>query len=344
MNRDASAKEPSGQHVSDAFHLGDFFIDNTADQEVDGKPNPAWDINEHLSRLVKILTHSELVRPEIGETAMHHAQSARMRSACLSRQVGAALVDKAGNLVSTGTNEVPRAGGGVYGESFDVERDDARCAMHLEEDDRFCRNTRTQNEIVEELISSVEELKVLSGERRAALARELKRTQIGGLIEFSRAVHAEMDAILSAARTGVSPVGTRLFVTTFPCHYCARHIVSAGIDEVQYIEPYPKSRALKLHPDAIKVDSTGWSAPSESGTHVLFRPFSGVAPRMYKRAFMKDRSLKDDHSGKMEIGEPEWGEPWHLAKIGYPELEAELTKEKEEEPECSEKIPPTATR
>ena len=43
-----------------------------------------------------------------------------MRSACLSRQVGCALMDSAGTLIATGTNEAPRAGGGVYGETFEL--------------------------------------------------------------------------------------------------------------------------------------------------------------------------------------------------------------------------------
>jgi tRNA(Arg) A34 adenosine deaminase TadA len=102
-----------------------------------------------------------------------------------------------------------------------------------------------------------------------------------------------MDAVLSAGREGISTVGGRLFVTTFPCHYCARHIVSAGIYEVQFIEPYPKSKALGLHPDAIQVDIADWKPPSEGGTKVLFRPFVGVSPKLYQRAFLKDRDLKD---------------------------------------------------
>jgi deoxycytidylate deaminase len=58
----------------------------------------------------------------MAETAMSHADGAARRSACLSRQVGAALVDARGGLVSTGANEVPRAGGGVYGERPDERK------------------------------------------------------------------------------------------------------------------------------------------------------------------------------------------------------------------------------
>ncbi len=127
-----------------------------------------------------------------------------------------------------------------------------------------------------------------------------------------------MDALLSAGRVGTSPVGGRLYVSTFPCHYCARHIVAAGIDEVQYIEPYPKSRALHLHCDSITTEEEGWVPPSRwsdkeakdgqsKPPKVLFRPFVGVAPRMYERVFLKDRDYKDKLTGDFKIGEPDWG-------------------------------------
>jgi deoxycytidylate deaminase len=328
MKRDADASEKHGQHVGDAFHLSDYFIDNTVDRlKKDGSANSEWDVTEKLSRLVKIVTHSQLVRPLIAETAMYHAAGTQMQSACLSRQVGAAVVDINGNLIATGTNEAPKAGGGVYGESFKAGEMDSRCAMFSSEAERFCRNTVEQNRIIDELIEEIPELKSLAGERKRQLSTDLRKTRIGSLLEFSRAVHAEMDALLSAAREAVSLVGTRIFVTTFPCHYCARHIVSAGVDEVQYIEPYPKSQALNLHKDAIVVEHSGWVPPSQGGTHVLFRPFSGVAPILYKRAFLKYRDLKDNRTGKMIIKAPEWGTPWHLSKISYLDVEAELCEE-----------------
>jgi tRNA(Arg) A34 adenosine deaminase TadA len=161
----------------------------------------------------------------------------------------------------------------------------------------------------------------------AAATAEVRRSRIGSLLEFSRAVHAEMDALLNAARCGRSTRATRMFVSTFPCHYCARHIVAAGVDEVQYIEPYPKSQAFKLHDDSITADAAGWTAPSVRGTHVLFRPFSGIAPRMYVRAFTKDRNLKDDNTGVMKIGDPAWGSTFDLTRVSYAELEALLSRE-----------------
>ncbi|MFV1976985.1 MAG: anti-phage dCTP deaminase [Candidatus Scalindua sp.] len=327
MKRDAKAGDTFGQRVSDAFHLADYFVDNTVSRVLDNNdPNEDWDINEKLSRLIKIVTHSEIMRPLISETAMHHAYGAKMRSACLSRQVGAALIDSNGNVLATGTNEVPKAGGGVYGESFNVDEKDHRCAFRPSQSQRKCSNTSEQNKIIDKLIASVPELTSTSPTRKEELKSKLRESPIGGLLEFSRAVHAEMDALLSAARAGSTSVGSRLFVTTFPCHYCARHIVSAGVDEVQYIEPYPKSQALGLHNDSIQVEHSNWVEPSQGGDRVLFRPFSGVAPRMYRRAFLKDRDLKNNETGELCITEPDWGSKWHLRGISYIQLESELLK------------------
>lgn len=320
LTRDEDAPQKYGQHVSDTFHEADFFVDNSIDA---GDNLAITGMNDQLRRFVNMMTQNKIVRPTISETAMHQARSAQMRSACLSRQVGAALVDTRGNIVATGTNDVPRAGGGLYGETFNLEIDgDERCAFR---ETVFCSSNQQQNSIVNELIDSFPEL--AEGKEKSEVVKKLRNTRLGGLIEFSRAVHAEMDAILSASISGTSPRGCRMYVTTYPCHYCARHIVAAGIDEVQFIEPYPKSKATDLHHDSISTESTNWLPPSEGGSHVLFRPFVGVAPRLYRRVFLKDRSYKDKTTGEFAYGEPAWGRPSEAYKVPYSAMETELALE-----------------
>jgi len=333
MDRDANAKEKYGQHVADAFHLSDFFLDNSENRtDENGNSNRDWDINDKLSRLVKLVRRSSLLRPTVEETAMYHAYAAKMKSACLSRQVGAAVIDFRSNLIATGTNEAPKGGGGLY---VDGDAPDFRCAYHKE--GQYCRNTREQTEIIAELFK-IEELTNLDPKRKAEIERIWRKSRIGGLLEFSRAVHAEMDAIVSAARTGNSLVGARLFVTTYPCHYCARHIVAAGIDEVQFIEPYPKSRTLLLHSDSVTLERSRWLAPSKmvddkddktvqnTSTkikRVLFRPFTGIAPRRYEDAFLKLSELKDQQ-GNMVISDHEWLQPWDILHQSYVQAELKL--------------------
>lgn len=338
MKRDEDADISHGQKVTDTFHLADYFVDNSPERFEDEKkksPNPRWDIPGQLGRLVDLLTYGKIIRPTASETGMFHAYGAKMRSACLSRQVGAALLDVKGNILSTGTNEVPQAGGGVYGGSFadfdgSDEAHDDRCAVG----NGYCSSNRNQAAIIEQIIDAIPQLKLV--ENRSDLAKQLKKTPIGKILEFSRAVHAEMDALLSAARTGASTVGTRLFVTTYPCHYCARHIVSAGVDEVQYIEPYPKSQALSLHGDAITGSVENWIPPSFNARNnesskktkpkVLFRPFTGVAPRLYRQAFLKNRKLKNDF-GDMEIYPADSASG--LLKLSYRDVENALLNREE---------------
>lgn len=330
MSRDADSHIPHGQLVADTFFLSDFFVDNSEPRfnvvgKVD-KPNPNWLVLEDLSRLVDIVAHNKIVRPSLSETAMYHAHGARMRSACLSRQVGAALVDRTGEVVSTGCNEVPKAGGGVY----DGEHgEDYRCAFH----NKYCSSVREQNRIIDEIINVFPELQ--NGNPEDIKSR-LRKSPLGGLLEFSRAVHAEMDALLSASRKGISTVACKLFVTTYPCHYCARHLIAAGVDEVQYIEPYPKSLATSLHDDAILSGRTGvypsvivaqhlaGAADNAAQPKVRFSPFTGVSPRLYRRAFMKERSLKDKNTGDMLLGEAVWGGSMSIRRISYVELEVKM--------------------
>lgn len=342
MRSDAHAPPRHGQRVSQAFYLADFFLDNTAERRP-REMNPDWPIPDQLRRLIQMIRHSSIMRPEPHETAMYFAHGAALRSACLSRQVGAALLDAQGNLIATGTNDVPRAGGGLYGAEFAPTSAgtqtpamplDGRCAYDSQSE-KYCRNTREQNKIIDDLIDRIPELKQAAndGVRAATLRTDLRQSRIGSLLEFSRAVHAEMEALMAACRQGISTLGSRMFVTTEPCHPCTRHLLSAGVDEVQYIEPYPKSLALQLHGDAITQKAKGWLPPSQAraahdpSPKMLFRPFVGVAPRLYARAFLKDRELKDDQTGDLKMGAPAWGSPWKVSRVSYAALEAKLCKE-----------------
>jgi deoxycytidylate deaminase len=305
IERDQDSGLKHGQKVAATFEHADYFVDTSPTLRDPTGPDTdidAWPVTAELGRFFDLIQGTRpMLRPTDAEQAMYHAYAARLGSACLSRQVGAALVDRDGQLLATGCNEVPRAGGGLYGQGEDhpAERERGRCFSLR----GFCSNTRHRNGIIDEVMRLFEEEKVVlpaEGPGREAIRDRLRRSSIGQLIEFSRSVHAEMDALMSAARKGISTVGARLFVTTFPCHNCARHIVAAGIDEVYFIEPYLKSKALLLHDDAVTQSAEGWEPPSMArrrgamGPHrVLFRPYTGAAPRLAHRAFVKDGEVKD---------------------------------------------------
>ena len=53
-----------------------------------------------------------------------------------------------------------------------------------------------------------------------------------------RTVHAEMNAIISAAKEGISINGSVAYVTCKPCLSCAKALYSAGVDKVYFKEDY----------------------------------------------------------------------------------------------------------
>src|SRR5205809_883474 len=132
-----------------------------------------------------------------------------------------------------------------------------------------------------------------------SLLPALKGTQFMGIGEFSRPVHAEMAALIDSARRGVAVQGLSMYVTTFPCHNCAKHIIAAGIRQVVYLEPYPKSKAKLLHGAEIELEPKG----SPIDDRVAFYPYSGIAPRIYQKLF--SMSLR---GGKQGVGLRQWNE------------------------------------
>ncbi len=82
-------------------------------------------------------------------------------------------------------------------------------------------------------------------ERGECLRRRLN-VPSGTRQELCYAIHAEQNAIIQAARLGVSIEGATLYCTHQPCAVCAKMIVNAGIVRVVYREGYPDEFAVEM--------------------------------------------------------------------------------------------------
>lgn len=60
-----------------------------------------------------------------------------------------------------------------------------------------------------------------------------------------RTVHAELNAILQAAKYGISVEGASMYVTHSPCENCMKHMDNAGIVDVQWRWDYKPGDWLK---------------------------------------------------------------------------------------------------
>ncbi|MCQ2409674.1 MAG: cytidine/deoxycytidylate deaminase family protein [Clostridia bacterium] len=72
----------------------------------------------------------------------------------------------------------------------------------------------------------------------------------GTRAEMCYAVHAEQNAIVQAAKLGVSVDGATLYCTHQPCTICTRLIINSGIKRVIYKYPYPDEFSMKLFDEA----------------------------------------------------------------------------------------------
>lgn len=281
IERDRAEADGGGQQLEKTLKLADYFVRNSHDN--------IQELAAPIERFIGLVHGKNGVTPTVNERGMYAAYSAALRSACLSRQVGAAIVDEQGNIISTGCNDVPKAGGGLY-ETGGV---DHRCVFR---EGGICFNDKYKDKLRDE-IGKVLRSGGVDPVLAETLASEIRAgTRLRDLIEFSRAVHAEMDALIAAARKGGSGVqDCILFTTTYPCHNCARHIVAAGIRSVYFIEPYGKSLASELHNDSIDHDADSQMGlfPGPGGQRVAFLHFEGVAPRRFADLFFALDSRKD---------------------------------------------------
>lgn len=68
--------------------------------------------------------------------------------------------------------------------------------------------------------------------------------------ELCYAVHAEQNAIIQAAKLGISVQGATLYCTHQPCVICCKMIINSGISRVVYREGYPDEFSLRLFAEA----------------------------------------------------------------------------------------------
>lgn len=279
--RDESEDFEFGQHMRDSFHLSDGFVD------IDAKH-----YEDQLARILDLLFGKPCLTPTKDEYAMFIAYAASLRSGDLSRQVGAVVTSSFDEVLSTGANDVPCKDGGLY------------WADHKKEDRRdyvlgYDANEKQRNDITIKIMKKLGDGSESEEELLKKGKNILKDTGLFDITEYGRAVHAEMEAIISCARSGVSPRRGTLYCTTFPCHNCAKHIVAAGISRVVFVEPYPRSLASELHSDSIFLVNE--DDISDANGKVKFEPFVGIGPRhfidLFSMMLSSGRNLRRKENG-----------------------------------------------
>ena len=298
LDRDAREEESEfGQNAREAFADADVFLDVS--------PNAGPDASRSITRLIRLLFQDRSYTPSEAEHAMFHAHAAALRSSSPFRQVGAAIVDAHGEVISTGTNEVPIANGGQSWDKRHAGEPDRRDIAQVE--GQMFGETRRKRDLILDTMRRLAKAGMLEESIRRKIETgdpdlasdlqwtTLKDSELLSLVEFQRPVHAEMAALMNALAHGSTVDGATLYVTAFPCHVCARHILEAGIRKVVYIEPYPKSRTPDFYPQDVSVDRD-----SKSLDQISFEPFIGIGPNLYSRLFASQDRDRIDGEGHVK--------------------------------------------
>ncbi|WP_084188111.1 deaminase [Mycobacterium paraffinicum] len=258
MDRDLRESGSFGQNTMRAFPVSDVFVDMDAD--IDGQ----------VARVVNLLFDSPQYEvPTTEEYGMQLAYISSTRSPELGLKVGAAILSQDQRVIAMGVNAHPEDK--EQSPTFDVSASDiGKLVLDTVQSlasDYFTDAAKTALQDDADRFT------------RELLEGALKSARIRDLTEFQPTVHAEMSALLDALRTQSSLEGATMYVTAYPCHGCAKHLVDLNLPVV-YLEPYPKSRAAAMYGSTVSR---------------IFRAFTGVAPVRYQKMFAvaDDRKLPD---------------------------------------------------
>jgi deoxycytidylate deaminase len=173
-------------------------------------------VEQQIDRFVALVFGSNTISPTKMEYGLYSAKGASMRSLDLSRQVGVAIFSNSGEIISLGSNEVPKGGGGTYWSDAGFDDRDYKRGV----DSNYKRKLELPQELKE--VFNAEEV------NHAAMGDGLGKSQFMDALEYSgfsqQPFHRRETGWLSAALAAIkycSPFETRrlsspLLARTFP--------------------------------------------------------------------------------------------------------------------------------
>lgn len=230
----------TSQNIDECAQKADYFIQNHLDDR-----KPPRHLLYHLVRLISLTKYPGCVPPTKDERSMQLAMSARQNSGCLSRHVGAVVTDNAGYVLGVGWNDPPIG-------QVPCSLRTANQLLENPGEDMFSEYERSQ-EFIEHMRSrNLGNQPFCFMEELAALRNEAKESV------FTRAVHAEENALLQAARHGTQTLREAILYTTdSPCTLCAKKAYQLNVSRIVFIEEYPgiaMEQTLKTGTHSIKIE------------------------------------------------------------------------------------------
>ncbi len=267
------AHKKSGQQICKLFHKSHYFLNLDVKKAV---------LEKEINKFIMQYFGEYKDYPTQDEFGMAIAYHTSYRSNFPGdRHIGAAIIARDGEVISVGSIRAPNPSSNTKVAHQDSITD-GYSQYKKDIDDWLISIGRVDSIDVTD--------KNCPGEIKSFLqhSNNIKRF-LKESIEFHPCTHAEMAALLDAAKLGVSIRNATMYTTTFPCHLCAKDIITAGISRVVYIEAYPKSKSKNLYPSIIDLNH------QQKKDVVPFDLFSGVSPSRYHYVYSLKNKGKETY-------------------------------------------------
>jgi len=211
----------TSQDLDECLKKADMYISNE-----NSKTHQYEHLRFGLVKLLTLINKPGCFTPSQDERCMQLAMTARLASGCISRQVGAVIIDSERRIVGVGWNDPPKT--------------QIPCALRtcdeLINDPHY--EVFSEYERGEEFVKHIKSLNL--GDKpfcfRTELANSKKEAKKA---EFTRALHAEENALFQASRNnGASLEGSTLYTTSSTCTLCAKKAYQLGVERIVYIDEY----------------------------------------------------------------------------------------------------------
>lgn len=228
-----SVKDFNSQNITECVQRSDIYIDNNNDKKDT--------LYRQIFKYLSLIVHPGLITPNNDEIIMQLALTAKLNSGCISRQVGAVVLNKHGSVKSIGWNDVPEGQVSCLLRSHNELLNNSTSSVYsIYEKTKFRENDKFKY-----IFSIKKENQYVESDEKGlndSFCFKTIQNKIDGDKNqvYTRSLHAEENAFLQASKFGNSEIlGGELFTTASPCFLCAKKAYQLGIKRIVYIEAYP---------------------------------------------------------------------------------------------------------
>jgi len=264
----SSKKDFNSQNIIECIQRSDIYIDNNQDKKDT--------LYKQIFKYLSLIVHPGLITPSKDEMIMQLALNAKFNSGCISRQVGAVVLNKYDSVRAVGWNEVPE------GQTPCVLRSHSELLNNstLLDYSHYEKTTIRKDHKFKYIFHDKKNIPQYRASNKLGLNDSFCFKQVQNDIDgnknqvYTRSLHAEENAFLQASKYGNTEIiGGQLFTTASPCFLCAKKAYQLGMKRIIYIEAYPDiSKEQVFDIGKNKIEMVHFRGAIGQAYHKLYEP------------------------------------------------------------------------